>query len=142
MLDELQARHVIFLLLSDVSVRLLQILGSGMSNKMWEVLVDHAKTCVLGGMLYVYYADDTRNVGVVFNNIYEFTGLISSGQYVSPDSVTESQKVNLLTQRSVWNQIQTRALVSPLFCFLIPIHVLKAEHCSYFLEGCSHVRYS
>ncbi|MCL7037551.1 hypothetical protein MKW94_006283 [Papaver nudicaule] len=77
--------------------KLRNILGSGMSNKMWEVLVDHAKTCVLGGMLYVYYADDTRNVGVVFNNIYEFTGLISSGQYVSPDSVTESQKVNLLT---------------------------------------------
>ncbi|MCL7028113.1 hypothetical protein MKW94_025266 [Papaver nudicaule] len=73
--------------------KLRNILGSGMSNKMWEVLVDHAKTCVLGGMLYVYYADDTRNVGVVFNNIYEFTGLISSGQYVSPDSVTESQKV-------------------------------------------------
>ncbi|KAI3904659.1 hypothetical protein MKW98_014839 [Papaver atlanticum] len=73
--------------------KLRNILGSGMSNKMWEVLVDHAKTCVLGGMLYVYYADDTRNVGVVFNNIYEFTGLISSGHYVSPDSVTESQKV-------------------------------------------------
>jgi hypothetical protein len=64
-----------------------------MSNKMWDVLVEHAKTCVLSGKHYVYYAEDERNVGVVFNNIYEFCGLISSGQYYSADSLSESQKV-------------------------------------------------
>lgn len=64
-----------------------------MSNKMWDVLVDHAKTCVLSGKLYVYYPDDPRNVGVVFNNIYEFCGLIADGQYHSADSLSESQKV-------------------------------------------------
>ncbi|XP_019054271.1 PREDICTED: calmodulin-binding protein 60 C isoform X2 [Nelumbo nucifera] len=69
------------------------ILGSGMSNKMWEVLVEHAKTCVLSGKLYVYYPDDTRNVGVVFNNIYELSGLIAGGQYYSADSLSENQKV-------------------------------------------------
>ncbi|KAL4628854.1 hypothetical protein ACB092_05G267800 [Castanea dentata] len=75
------------------SQRLRNILGSGMSNKMWDVLVEHAKTCVLSGKLYVYYPEDERNVGVVFNNIYEFCGLISSEQYYAADSLSESQKV-------------------------------------------------
>ncbi|XP_059659656.1 calmodulin-binding protein 60 B-like [Cornus florida] len=73
--------------------RLRNILGSGMSNKMWDVLVEHAKTCVLSGKLYVYYPDDVKNVGVVFNNIYEFSGLISGEQYYSADSLSDSQKV-------------------------------------------------
>lgn len=64
-----------------------------MSNKMWEVLVEHAKTCVLGGKLYVYYHDGSRNVGVVFNRIYEFSGLIANGQYYSTDSLSGTQKV-------------------------------------------------
>lgn len=64
-----------------------------MSNKMWDALVEHAKTCVLSGKLYIYYAEDSRNVGVVFNNIYELSGLISGDQYFSADSLTDSQKV-------------------------------------------------
>ncbi|XP_042486303.1 calmodulin-binding protein 60 D-like [Macadamia integrifolia] len=73
--------------------KLRNILGSGMSNKMWEVLVEHAKTCVLSGNHYVYYTDDTRNVGIVFNHIYELSGLIAGGQYCSADSLSDSQKV-------------------------------------------------
>ncbi|OAY84521.1 Calmodulin-binding protein 60 C [Ananas comosus] len=73
--------------------KLRNILGSGMSNKMWEILVEHAKTCVLSGKYYVYYSDDTRNVGAIFNNIYEFTGLIAGGQYFSAESLIDSQKV-------------------------------------------------
>ncbi|CAN8248396.1 unnamed protein product [Cochlearia groenlandica] len=73
--------------------RLRAILGSGMSTKMWDALVEHAKTCVLSGKHYIYYAEDSRNVGVMFNNIYELTGLISGDQYFSADSLTESQKV-------------------------------------------------
>ncbi|KAJ1434795.1 hypothetical protein SESBI_05155 [Sesbania bispinosa] len=73
--------------------RLRNILGSGMSNKMWDVLVEHAKTCVLSGKLYVYYPDDARNIGVVFNNIYELSGLITNEQYYSADSLSDSQRV-------------------------------------------------
>ncbi|RID74085.1 hypothetical protein BRARA_B01201 [Brassica rapa] len=69
------------------------ILGSGMSNKMWDALAEHAKTCVLSSKLYIYYPEDSRNVGVVFNNIYELSGLISGDQYFSADSLSESQKV-------------------------------------------------
>lgn len=75
------------------SHRLRSILGSGMSNKMWEMLVEHAKTCVLSGKYYIYYSDDMRNVGAIFNNIYEFTGLVAGGQYYSAESLNDSQKV-------------------------------------------------
>ncbi|KAM5588401.1 calmodulin-binding protein 60 D-like [Rosa sericea] len=75
------------------SQRLRNILGSGMSNKMWDVLIQHAKTCLLGGKLYVYYPEDARSVGVVFNNIYELSGLITNEQYISADCLSDSQKV-------------------------------------------------
>ncbi|XWS12726.1 hypothetical protein CRYUN_Cryun37aG0115100 [Craigia yunnanensis] len=75
------------------SQRLRNILGSGMSNKMWDVLVEHANTCVLSGKLYVYYPDDVRSVGIVFNNIYELSGLIANGQYYTADSLSDMQKV-------------------------------------------------
>ncbi|PON55968.1 Calmodulin-binding protein [Parasponia andersonii] len=74
------------------SQKLRNILGSGMSNKMWEALLEHSKTCALSGKLYVYYPEDTRN-GVVFNNIYELFGLIAGEQYYSADSLSESQKI-------------------------------------------------
>lgn len=64
-----------------------------MSNKMWDALLEHAKTCALSGKLYVFYPEDSRNVGVVFNNIYELSGLIAGEQYYSADSLSESQKV-------------------------------------------------
>ncbi|CAD5175368.1 unnamed protein product [Musa acuminata subsp. malaccensis] len=73
--------------------KLRNILGSGMSNKMWESLVEHAKTCVLSGKYYIYYSDETRNVGAIFNNIYEFCGLIASGQFYSAEGLNDSQKV-------------------------------------------------
>jgi hypothetical protein len=51
-------------------------------------LVEHAKTCVLSRKNYVYYARDSRNVGAIFNNIYEFTGLIADDQYISAENLT------------------------------------------------------
>eukprot|EP01018_Ginkgo_biloba_P006430 Gb_40744 [translate_table: standard] len=69
-----------------------------MSNKMWESTVEHAKTCVLGGKLYVYYTDETRNVGVIFNNVYELRGLIANGQYVPAELLSDTEKVFVDTQ--------------------------------------------
>lgn len=67
-----------------------------MSNKMWDILVEHAKTCVLSEKLYVYYRDDVRSVGIVFNNIHELNGLIANGQYYASDSLSDDQKVKKL----------------------------------------------
>ncbi|KAJ7294217.1 hypothetical protein O6H91_Y272400 [Diphasiastrum complanatum] len=75
------------------SQKLRHILGSGMSNKIWDATVEHAKTCVLSGKLHVYYADEKHNIGVIFNNIFQLMGLIAEGQYVSVDSLTDSEKV-------------------------------------------------
>ncbi|KAF8033586.1 hypothetical protein BT93_C0008 [Corymbia citriodora subsp. variegata] len=89
--------------------RLRNILGSGMSNKMWDALLEHAKTCVLSGKLYVYYAEDNRNVGVVFNNIYELNGFITGDQYQTADSLSDSQKVyvDTLVKKAYdnWDQV-------------------------------------
>ncbi|KAI3795795.1 hypothetical protein L1987_38454 [Smallanthus sonchifolius] len=73
--------------------KLRSTLGSGMSNKMWDVLVEHAKTCILSPKLYVYYSDDVRNVGVVFNHIYELSGLVADGHYYATDALSDNQKV-------------------------------------------------
>lgn len=64
-----------------------------MSNKMWDALIEHAKTCVMSGKLYVYHPEENRNVGVVFNDIYELSGLIIDEQYHHADSLSDSQKV-------------------------------------------------
>ncbi|KAF3569251.1 hypothetical protein DY000_02012067, partial [Brassica cretica] len=89
------------------SQKLRTILGSGMSNRMWETLAEHSKTCVLSEMLYVYYPEDS--VGVVFNNIYEFSGLISGKQYYPADSLSDNQKgyVDALVKKAYenWDQV-------------------------------------
>lgn len=64
-----------------------------MSNRMWDNTVEHAKTCVLSGMLYVYYSDDAQSTGAVFNHIYELQGIISNGQFLSLESISHDQKV-------------------------------------------------
>ncbi|KAJ6416514.1 hypothetical protein OIU84_002387 [Salix udensis] len=73
--------------------KLRAILGSGMSNKMWDILIEHAKTCVLSGKHYIYYPEDAKNVSIVFNNIYELSGLIANGEYYSSDSLSDNQKL-------------------------------------------------
>ncbi|CAL0320149.1 unnamed protein product [Lupinus luteus] len=89
--------------------KLRSILGSGMSNRMWENTVEHAKTCVLGGKLFVYYTDETGSTGIVFNNIYELRGLIADGQFFSLDSLTLDQKMSVdsLVKKAYdnWNQV-------------------------------------
>ncbi|KAK6917472.1 Calmodulin binding protein, C-terminal domain [Dillenia turbinata] len=77
------------------SQRLRNILGSGMSNKMWDVLVEHAKTCALSEKVYIYHPDETRNIGVIFNHIYELIGIIAGGGYHSVDSLSDAEKVSV-----------------------------------------------
>lgn len=69
-----------------------------MSNKMWDILLEHAKTCVLGGKHYIYYSDERRNVGAIFNNIYEFSGIVAGEQYCTAESLDDDQKVVMLHQ--------------------------------------------
>ncbi|KAF8393066.1 hypothetical protein HHK36_021307 [Tetracentron sinense] len=91
------------------SQRLRNILGSGMSNRMWENTVEHAKTCVLGRKLYIYYGDEIHSIGVVFNHIYELRGLVADGQFLSVESLSHNHKVSVdsLVKRAYenWNHV-------------------------------------
>ncbi|KAL3747891.1 hypothetical protein ACJRO7_016670 [Eucalyptus globulus] len=89
--------------------KLRKILGSGMSNRMWENTVEHAKTCVMGGKVYIYYTDVNHNTGVVFNDIYELIGFLTDGQFFSLENLTNKQKISVdsLVKRAYenWNQV-------------------------------------
>ncbi|KAA8519296.1 hypothetical protein F0562_013552 [Nyssa sinensis] len=89
--------------------RLRNILGSGMSNRMWENTVEHAKTCVLGGKLYVYYSDESQSSGAAFNHIYELNGLIADGHFLPLESLNQNQKISVdsLVKRAYenWNEV-------------------------------------
>ncbi|KAK2450498.1 Calmodulin-binding protein 60 E [Trifolium repens] len=89
--------------------KLRSILGSGMSNRMWDNTVEHAKTCVLGTKLFIYYTDETNSTGIMFNNIYELRGLIADGQFYSLESLTPNQKMSVdsLVKKAYdnWDQV-------------------------------------
>jgi len=83
-----QQRYVFLPLLY---VQIMQILGGGMSTKMWEATVEHAETCVLTDKVHYYYPDGVNKAGVVFNVVGEVRGLISD-KFVSVDDLTEQEK--------------------------------------------------
>ncbi|CAA6670055.1 unnamed protein product [Spirodela intermedia] len=74
--------------------RLRNILGTGMSAKMWEVTVEHARTCVLGSQVYTYYPGRQQKTGVAFNIVGEVVGVVSDGQYVPAGELSEAQKAD------------------------------------------------
>lgn len=72
-----------------------QILGTGMSAKMWEVTVDHARTCVLDKRTFLYCPPGSQQKsGVVFNVVGQMMGLLSECQYVPIDKLSETEKAN------------------------------------------------
>ncbi|XP_027125974.1 calmodulin-binding protein 60 A isoform X1 [Coffea arabica] len=72
--------------------RLRNILGTGMSTKMWEVTVDHARTCVLDKELHFYYPSGSQHKkGVVFNVVGEVMGFVSDCQYITHDKLSETE---------------------------------------------------
>lgn len=61
-----------------------------MSTKMWEITVEHARTCVLDKKSYFYGSYPTQ--GVVFNVVGQLLGVFSNGQYVDADKLSEVEK--------------------------------------------------
>ncbi|XP_011071789.1 calmodulin-binding protein 60 A-like isoform X1 [Sesamum indicum] len=70
--------------------RLRNILGTGMSAKMWEVTVEHARTCVLDKKLYLY--NTTQKNAVVFDVVGQLMGISSNGHYIPTDKLSEAEK--------------------------------------------------
>lgn len=91
---------------------------------MWENTVEHAKTCVLGGKVYVYFTDETHSTGAVFNNIYELRGLIADEQFLPLESLTHNQKVGV----SFFLKILVKSTIYILSFSFIGTHVLAHIH--------------
>lgn len=81
-----------------------QVLGTGMSAKMWEVTIEHARTCVLDKRMYLYYTPGSQQkYGVVFNVVGQVMGILSDCQYVRVDKLSETEKA--------WKFVLTRPFV-------------------------------
>lgn len=92
--------------------RLRTILGGGMSTKMWEATVGHAKTCVVDKKSYLYYPSGSpEKKGVVFNIVGEVLGCLSDSQHVSSDKLSEAEKADacrmVICAFKHWNEVLT-----------------------------------
>lgn len=75
--------------------RLRNILGTGISAKMWEATVEHARTCVLDKKLYLYNASGSQQKnGVVFNVVGQVLGQFLGCQYIAADKLSEAEKAD------------------------------------------------
>lgn len=71
-----------------------------MSTKMWEVTVDHARTCVIDKRIYLYCPPGTQQKsGVVFNIVGQLMGLLSDCQYIPVEKLSENEKAHFF---SLW----------------------------------------
>ncbi|KAJ3698224.1 hypothetical protein LUZ61_001929 [Rhynchospora tenuis] len=87
-------------LLNRDPARLRNILGNGMSAKMWEAVLEHARTCVLTNQMHVYrHPDGTQKQrALVFNVVGELKGVISErGQFISIDDLSEKETAEAST---------------------------------------------
>ncbi|KAF6173652.1 hypothetical protein GIB67_023011 [Kingdonia uniflora] len=56
-----------------------QILGNGMSNRVWNTIIEHATTCVLDNKRYMHYYSG-KQIGLLFNSVYKVIGAMFDGQ--------------------------------------------------------------
>ncbi|WCJ43018.1 Calmodulin-binding protein 60 B [Euphorbia peplus] len=60
-----------------------RILGGGISNKIWDTVIDHAKTCVLDDKYYTYYGGG-QSVGLLLDSVYKAVGVSFDGHTYEP----------------------------------------------------------
>ncbi|CAL5441294.1 unnamed protein product [Camellia sinensis] len=73
--------------------RLKKILGVRMSAKMWDVTVDHARTCILDMRAYLYCPPSPQQkTTVVFNVVGQLIGLLMEQQLISVDKLSLTEK--------------------------------------------------
>uniref|UniRef100_A0A6N2KLD6 Calmodulin n=1 Tax=Salix viminalis TaxID=40686 RepID=A0A6N2KLD6_SALVM len=56
------------------------VLGCGISNKIWDTIIEHANTCVLDGSRFYSYFDAGQSIGLLFDSIYKVVGAMFDGQ--------------------------------------------------------------
>ena len=73
----------------------MQILGGGISNKIWDAIIGHALSCVIDDdEWYAYYG--SAPVGILLNSIYRVVAATFDGHNYQPvENLTFSQKVSV-----------------------------------------------
>ncbi|CAL5362089.1 unnamed protein product [Camellia sinensis] len=100
-----------FLRLLNIDLeRLKKILGVRMSAKMWDIIVNHARTCILDKRAYLYCPPSSQQkTTVVFNVVGQLIGLLIEQQLISVDklSVTEKDDAHNLVVSAFqhWGQV-------------------------------------
>ncbi|XP_073260215.1 LOW QUALITY PROTEIN: calmodulin-binding protein 60 B-like [Populus alba] len=56
------------------------VLGCGISNKIWDTIIEHAATCVLDDSKFYSYFDAAQSIGLLFDSIYKVVGVAFDGQ--------------------------------------------------------------
>lgn len=75
---------------SNSSMILPQILGPGMSEKMWEVVIKHARNCDLGKNLYILRG---YNFTVTLNAICQIVMMDINGQIYARQELSNLDRV-------------------------------------------------
>ncbi|WJX54327.1 hypothetical protein P8452_40224 [Trifolium repens] len=93
-----------FLKLSVVDpLRLRKILGMGMSEKMWEVTIKHAKTCVMGNKLYVYRGPQFT---IYLNAICQMVKAYVNGQIIPNRDMSNMNRGYIEEAYARWNELE------------------------------------
>ncbi|XP_059644221.1 protein SAR DEFICIENT 1 [Cornus florida] len=89
------------------SHKLRNIVGVGMSEKMWEVTVKHARTCILGNKMYIYSG---ANHTIILNPICQVVRAVINGQTYHSGDLTSMNRAyieSLLKDAYIkWNSLQ------------------------------------
>ncbi|ESQ27792.1 hypothetical protein EUTSA_v10018511mg [Eutrema salsugineum] len=94
-----------FLKLSVVDLdELRQIMGQGMSDKMWDVTLKHARECTLGNKLYIHRGPDFL---LTLNPICEVMEALINGQLFSSREALNQINIKRLVRQaySKWNML-------------------------------------
>ncbi|XWS60930.1 hypothetical protein CRYUN_Cryun07bG0081000 [Craigia yunnanensis] len=93
--------------------KLRRILGHGMSEKMWEVTIKHAKTCVMGNKHYVFQGS---NYTIFLNPICQLTKAEINGSIYpthNKSNINRAYLENLVRQAYVnWSSLEEIEVVS------------------------------
>ena len=75
---------------------LLQILGGGISNRVWDTIIEHALSCVLDDDEWYAYYGAAQRAGLLLNSIYRVVAATFDGHNYQPvENLTFSQKVSV-----------------------------------------------
>ncbi|KAG4189111.1 hypothetical protein ERO13_A08G207000v2 [Gossypium hirsutum] len=75
-------------------IALRNILGGGISNRVWDTIIEHALSCVPDDDEWYTYHGTAQRVGLLLNSIYKVVEVTFDGQnYLPVENLTFSQKL-------------------------------------------------